>query len=126
MNDRTIHGKVYLGENHHAAKLTNAQALEIYHSNEKLNALAERYGVNKTKISSIRLGFTYASVTGGIRRELPRPMRNCDKLTPSDVDEIVKMRKMGTGFSQIAEIYGLPKPTVTSCYYRYIAKANQA
>jgi DNA-binding Xre family transcriptional regulator len=52
------------GERATTAKLKNEQVLEIYHSKgitEK--KLAEKYGVTRSCISNIRLGYTWSHIT---------------------------------------------------------------
>lgn len=64
--DRLKHETYTRGQRHPMAKLTDAQALEIYRSSESGAALAKRYGVAPSKISAIRCGQTWSHVTGGV------------------------------------------------------------
>lgn len=84
--DRRKHGTYRLGESHPMAKITSAMALEIYQSNERGRALARRFGICETKVSAIRLGHIWASVTGGV----PRP-----KLHKSGPDPRASSAKLG-------------------------------
>ena len=52
------------GEKHHAAKLTDAQALAIFKDSRPQNVLAQEYGVSQVAISSIKRGDTWRRVTG--------------------------------------------------------------
>lgn len=52
------------GEESNKAKLSAAQALEIYNSNEPHKVLAERYGVSATAIYWIKTGKNWSHVTG--------------------------------------------------------------
>lgn len=52
------------GENHFRSKLTNKQALEIFHSKEKRKTLALKYNVNPHTIQNIKLGILWSDVTG--------------------------------------------------------------
>jgi hypothetical protein len=54
------------GENNPSAKFTNAEVIEIYHSNEDLNILAIRYNVNRYNIITIKRKIYYKSVTKDI------------------------------------------------------------
>jgi len=58
------------GENNPSAKFTNAQVLEIYHSDEHMDILAERYGVLRYNIITIKRKIYYRNVTKDIS-ELP-------------------------------------------------------
>lgn len=58
------------GENNPSAKFTNAQVLEIYHSDEHMDVLAKRYGVKRNNIITIKRKIYYRSVTKDIT-ELP-------------------------------------------------------
>lgn len=67
--DRVRHGTYRTGESHPMAKITAVVALDIHQSNERGRVLAERYSICETKVSSIRLGHTWRSVTGGVPRQ---------------------------------------------------------
>jgi hypothetical protein len=67
--DRFIHGTYALGEAHPMAKITANDAIAIYQSKEKGIDLAKKYGLAPSKISAIRLGQTWKSVTQGISRD---------------------------------------------------------
>lgn len=54
------------GENNPSAKFTNAQVLEIYHSNEDLDILSARYNVSRYNIITIKRKIYYTSVTRDI------------------------------------------------------------
>lgn len=56
--------KYQKGENRQKTKLTNQQVLEIFNSNMSNKHLAEKYKTSKHNISSIKLGVTWASITG--------------------------------------------------------------
>ncbi len=66
MEDRKKHGNYACGEKNINAKLTNEQALYIYNSDELGIDLAKKFNIYPTKISNIRRGITYVSVTGGV------------------------------------------------------------
>lgn len=55
------------GENNHSAKFTNEQVLEIYHSCEHMDILAERYNVKRYNIITIKRKIFYSSVTKDIK-----------------------------------------------------------
>lgn len=67
--DRVKHGTYALGEKHPMAKITANDAIAIYKSKEKGIDLAKKYGLAPSKISAIRLGRTWKSVTQGISRD---------------------------------------------------------
>lgn len=67
--DRVTHGTYALGEAHPMAKITASDAIYIYKSKEKGIDLAKKYGLAPSKISAIRLGQTWKSVTQGISRD---------------------------------------------------------
>ena len=54
------------GENNPSAKFTNEQVIEIYHSTENMDILAERYGVARYNIITIKRKIYYKSVTWNI------------------------------------------------------------
>jgi hypothetical protein len=54
--------KISRGEHHYAAKISNAQAVEIFHSTEKNVVLASMYGVDSHHICDIKKGRKWASV----------------------------------------------------------------
>ena len=58
------------GENNPSAKFTNEQVIEIYHSDDELNILAERYGCSRYNIITIKRKIYYKEVTKDIK-ELP-------------------------------------------------------
>ena len=60
--DKIRHGTSQHGERNHQAKLTDAQVAEIRASQEKLRALAARYGVRESQISRIRNGVRRAGL----------------------------------------------------------------
>lgn len=68
--DRVRHGTYLLGELHHMAKLTSDQVIQIYTSDEPGVVLAKRYGVAASKISAVRNGKTWRSVTEGLEKPL--------------------------------------------------------
>lgn len=53
------------GERHSDAKITDADALAIFHSVEPGPILAARYGITKEAVNMIRRGVNWARVTGG-------------------------------------------------------------
>jgi hypothetical protein len=55
------------GENNPSAKFTNDQVLEIYHSNEHMDVLAERFHVTRYNIITIKRKIYYRSVTKDIK-----------------------------------------------------------
>ncbi len=66
MKDRMARGKYFSGEKHFMAKLTTAQALEIYNSEELGIDLGKKFDISSAKISEIRRGKTWKKITGGI------------------------------------------------------------
>jgi hypothetical protein len=76
------------GENNHGAKFTNAQALEIYASNEDLDILAQTYNCSRYNIISIKRKIYYKNVTKDIK-ELPGfPERQKSTPFPIPIDLI--------------------------------------
>jgi len=67
--DRFLHGTYFSGDKHPMAKISAKDAIEIYKSKEKGIDLAKKYGIAPSKISAIRLGQTWKSVTQGIDRD---------------------------------------------------------
>ena len=66
-------------------RLTDAEVLAIYRSDEEGIELAAKHGVHKTVITSIRRGKIYKHVTGGT----PRPkLRKKPKVTAEQVRDI--------------------------------------
>lgn len=106
MADRKAHGNYAVGDKHPMAKLTNEQALAIYRSNAKLQALSDAYGVDKTKISAIRLGHTWVDITGGKPR-IVRSARKCDKLNKQKAEEMRAKKRDGAPVALIAAEYGM-------------------
>jgi hypothetical protein len=53
------------GETNSFAKLTNAQAIEIFHSTEPVATVAAKYGVRPTTVHAIRAGTRWGKLTGG-------------------------------------------------------------
>lgn len=68
------------GENNPSAKFTNNQVIEIYHSNDDLNLLAEKYNCSRYNIITIKRKIYYKEVTKNIK-ELPGFPEN-QKSTP--------------------------------------------
>lgn len=72
--DRLAHGTSNRGERCGSAKLTEAQVLEIAASTEPLYILADRYGMGRSAVRSIRIGNSWAWLTG-IDPDVPHPTR---------------------------------------------------
>jgi len=51
------------GENHHNAKLTNEQVLEIFQNPESSRIIAEQYNIDRTTVDKIRNGVNYSKIT---------------------------------------------------------------
>lgn len=56
-------------------KLTRQQALEIYHSPDKLRDIAERYGVSHVAVHYIKTGKTWSRATRGVPNEFKEGCR---------------------------------------------------
>lgn len=85
--DRVRHGTASRGEQHGMAKMSEADALDAFTSNETAAVCAARLGVGKSTVDHIRRGRLWASVTAGSVRGKPnRP--GTPKLTEDDVREI--------------------------------------
>lgn len=67
--DRVLHGTYLIGEKHPMAKISAKDAIAIYKSKEKGVDLSRKYGLAPSKISAIRLGHTWKSVTQGLDRD---------------------------------------------------------
>lgn len=52
------------GENHKDAKLTNAQALQIFKMKGKCTEIAKAFNVSPLIVSRIKIGYTYFNITG--------------------------------------------------------------
>ena len=90
MRRRDVHGR---GESNGHAKLTNAQALEIYRSKDRCSALAPRYGVTPGAIRNIKTGVTWVWLTKAKRRPVKSPPGEeypWAKLTREEVPEIFR------------------------------------
>lgn len=59
------------GEEHHSAKLTDAQVGAIREGGESIRALAERYGVSPSTICAARNGHTWATAADPAPRNFP-------------------------------------------------------
>lgn len=55
-----------IGTNHSAAKLNDDAAMAIWQSDEPVAVLAQRFGVSRATVHSVRVGKTWRHVTGGI------------------------------------------------------------
>jgi hypothetical protein len=62
---RGVAGPSMPGETNSFAKLTNAQAIDIFHSTESSSVVAAKYGVKATTVCAIRAGTRWSKVTGG-------------------------------------------------------------
>ena len=67
--DRVLHGTYLVGEKHPMSKISAKDAIDIYKSKAKGVDLSKKYGLAPSKISAIRLGQTWKSVTQGIDRD---------------------------------------------------------
>lgn len=67
MRDRNAKGRANWarGERAGHAKLTEAQALEIYNAKGLFREIAEKYGVNPGTVFKIKMGKSWRHVTGG-------------------------------------------------------------
>lgn len=63
MNDKHLHGTALLAEKNPRAKISNTEAKEIFLSDEPYSILVKKYGITKSRISSIKKGHTWISVT---------------------------------------------------------------
>lgn len=59
MRDAIERGRLQVGENHYAAKLTEKDVLEIRACEGTLASIGERYGVNPSNVGMIRAGKTW-------------------------------------------------------------------
>ena len=115
-------GPTVKGSAHPSAKLTEAEALEIYklaHSGELSDrAIAERYGIATSQVSSIRQGITWSAVTGHKHTPsgpLAGERHPNSKLSDDEVKEIYRMAHEGElSQAQIARDFGVSPMTVTN------------
>ena len=112
--DRVKHGTYAAGSAHHMAKITDADAMAIYASDEPGAVLAARYGIAETKISAIRRGVTWRSVTGGKTRDMAKVIpRRTDKMDSRKAQEARGMRRNGASLREIAERFGISESTAS-------------
>ncbi len=114
MQDRKAHGNYSVGEDHHMAKLTSEQVMEIYQSTESGVTLSERYGVHQTKISAIRNGKTWRSVTGGKPAKRRVISRKTDKMNFEKAEKAREMRREGFSLKEIAQTFSIHEGTAGS------------
>lgn len=112
--DRLKHGTYGLGQQHPMAKITDADALAIYNSNDTCAALSARYGISFSKISEVRRGRIWRSVTGGIPRKMPVRQKANEKMTAEKAAEARAMRKDGASLMEIAERFGITESTAST------------
>lgn len=111
--DRLAHGTYRAGERHPMAKITASDALAIYNSNDTCEALSDRYGISFSKISEIRRGLIWASVTGGKPRQMPARQKANEKMTAEKAGEARAMRSAGGSLKAIAERFGISVATAS-------------
>lgn len=68
------------GEKHFRAKVTNAQALRIFHDPRKYPVIASEFGISVASVCHIKTGKTFRRITGAI--------------TPHSPEEIVRVQKL--------------------------------
>jgi DNA-binding Xre family transcriptional regulator len=90
-------------------QLTAEDARAIAASGDRAQALADRYGVTKTMVESIRHGRTWRQETEGYRQTSYRRRTNA-KLTEVDVRAILESRDESI---DLAEQYGVTRSTIT-------------
>ena len=90
----------HTGEKNPASKLTDNDVKDIRASKERVNALAERYGVTSSNITAIRREDTWAHVPGPI----PKVRRSPVLLTESQVSDILADPR---SYAEIAVSYGV-------------------
>lgn len=64
MRDMVERGRSGAGEKNSCAKLTAVEVVAIYKSDEPRSVLAKRYGISKANVRSIKVGNSWAKVTG--------------------------------------------------------------
>lgn len=67
LHSRRVLGKCVC-ENHGRSKISNSEAAEIFSSNESNEALAERFGLNKSSIERIKTRKNWTQVTETLQR----------------------------------------------------------
>lgn len=101
--DRYGHGTMLMGETATNAKLTAAQALDVYRDTRRQVDIAKSYGVAQTVISKIKSGRAWSHVTG----------HNAKPPKQRLSEEIVRAIRAASGpLRLIAERYRVSLPTV--------------
>jgi Mor family transcriptional regulator len=87
-----------IAENHNWAKLTNEQALKIFHSNLSVPKLAKLYNISQSNIYDIKRGMGWRSVTG---KKKPDRQHLSKEL-------VLKVFKANMSYSELAKKYKIP------------------
>lgn len=95
------------GGDHNKAKLTEEQALEIYHAREKASVTAERFGVSESTVWNIRTGKGWSHLTGGV----PQKFKSGGKISCDQARDIYEDRA-STG-PELAKRYGISAALVS-------------
>jgi hypothetical protein len=115
--DRVRHGTYPRGSAHPMAKLNEADARYIYQSDEMGSSLAEKFGVNKSKISDIRRGRTWKHVTGGVPIPTNQHAQKANYvLDPNKAKEIKEKLALGKTRREIADEYGVDWKVINAIY----------
>ena len=113
-HDAIRKGRIADGPRAPSARLTLAEALEVYRSSERQDDLARRFGVTLQVIERIKRGLTWARHTNGLRRGGIGDRR----LTRSQVADVAASngsqreiaRRFGVSQSHVSRIKKRPAP----------------
>lgn len=112
------------GASHPMAVLTESQVLDIRadyaERRATQQALADKYGVDRTTIGLIVRGEHWSSVPG------PTSFGRRPKLSADDIAEICRAVRAGERIRALADRYGVSKPTIVTAFRRATAERGVA
>lgn len=123
--DKILHGTSRRGSAHHAAKLTEAQIVEIRAmvlGGAKGCDVADLFGVSRASVSRIVNGMTWRNVRA-LADSNPQP-RRCLRLTAEQIAEIRQASAAGTSNKRLASVYGVSQPTIARVLVRGNARGS--
>jgi DNA-binding NarL/FixJ family response regulator len=105
--------KITKGENHHLAKLTKKQVIEIMEAlknGAKGKDLAKKYNLHVTAISGLKVGKHYKEITSKYNLESFRTV-NLTKLK-NNINEINELIKLGLSDVKIGKRFNIPRKLI--------------